>query len=46
MRNLFLLMNQPFNIENLPNLTEQFNIEFPIIDFEDALSSLPTTTKI
>ena len=44
-RNLFLLMNVPLRIDAIPNLTDEFNLEFPIIDFEDALSSLPSTNQ-
>ena len=45
MRNLFLLMNQPIEIDNIPELTEEFSAEFQIIDFEDALSSLPNSNQ-
>ncbi len=44
-RNLFLLMNVPLKIDAIPNLTDEFDLEFPIIDFEDALSSLPSTNQ-
>ena len=44
-RNLFLLMNVPLRIDSIPNLTDEFNLEFPIIDFEDALSSLPSANQ-
>ena len=44
-RNLFLLMNVPLKIDAIPNLTDEFDLEFPIIDFEDALSSLPSTSQ-
>ena len=44
-RNLFLLMNVPLRIDSIPNLTDEFDLEFPIIDFEDALSSLPSANQ-
>ena len=44
-RNLFLLMNVPLKIEAIPNLTDEFDLEFPIIDFKDAVSSLPSANQ-
>ena len=38
-------MNQPIEVDNIPELTEEFSAEFPIIDFEDALSSLPNSNQ-
>ena len=46
MRNLFLLMNQPIEIENLPELSEGFSAEFPIIDFEMPFQTYQTPIKI
>jgi outer membrane protein TolC len=45
LRNLFLLMNVPLNTDALPNLTDEFIPEFPIIDFEDAIASLPNLNQ-
>ncbi len=45
LRNLFLLMNVPLNTEALPNLTDEFTLEFPIINFVDALASLPNLNQ-
>lgn len=45
LRNLFLLMNVPLNASTLPNLTDEFTLEFPIINFEDALASLPNLNQ-
>ncbi len=45
MRNLFLLMNVPVDIEALPILSDDLSLDFPIINFKEAIANLPNSNQ-
>lgn len=45
LRNLFLLMNIPFDMEATPFLSDALEIAFPIIDFNELATGLPTSNQ-
>jgi len=45
LRNLYLLMNATLTIESLPYLSDSLSINFPLINYQEALAELPNSNQ-
>ena len=45
LRNLYLLMNATLRIESLPYLSDSLSINFPLINYQEALAELPNSNQ-
>lgn len=45
LRNLYLLMNDTLTLESLPYLSDSLSINFPLINYQEALAELPNSNQ-